>query len=203
MSTTHRARSLWTIWNASSEIACECFMLNLMALPNFTFVGYSKKRTRLERWHASRVKYLPAPINCQLLSEVEQNTLLQWRSRPVNPPLLSPVNWRATIQSSVMAHRRQRQEPASATSKFEAMAMLEPQNKKVLMEVSVKTVKSVLNRQQLKQTERTNPLIQLLSESQVKSTCQVRIGTRINLTHISNSEKTTTTTSVSKDSFPC
>lgn len=175
-----------------------------MALPNFTFVGYSKKRTRLERWHASRVKHLPAPANCQLLSEAEQNTLLQWRSRPVNPPLLSPVNWRATtIQSSVMAHRRQRQEPASATSKFEAMATLEPQNKKVIMEVSVKTVKWVLNRQQLKQTERTNPLIQLLSESQVKSTYRVRIGTRINLTHISNSEKSTTTTSVSKDSFPC
>lgn len=38
------------------------------------------------------------------------------------------------------------------------------------MEVSVKTVMSILNRQQLKQTKRTNPLIQLLSESQVKST---------------------------------
>lgn len=50
------------------------------------------------------------------------------------------------------------------------MAMLEPQNKKVLMEVSVKTVMSILNRQQLKQTKQTNPLIQLLSESQVKST---------------------------------
>lgn len=48
--------------------------------------------------------------------------------------------------------------------------MLEPQNKKVLMEVSVKTVMSILNRQQLKQTKQTNPLIQLLSESQVKST---------------------------------
>lgn len=55
-------------------------------------------------------------------------------------------------------------------SKFEAMATLEPQNKKVLMEVSVKTVMSILNRQQLKQTKQTNPLIQLLSESQVKST---------------------------------
>lgn len=171
-------------------------MPNLMALPNFTFVGYSKKRNRLERWRASWVKHLPAPANSQLLNEAQQTMPLQWRSRPVNPPLLSPMNRRATIQSSVMTHRRQRQEPASATSKFEAMAMLEPQNKKVLMEVSVKTVKSILNRQQLKQTERTNLLIQLLSESQVKSTYQVRIGTRINLAHISNSEKSTTTTSL-------
>lgn len=67
--------------------------------PNFTFVGYSKKRTRLERWQASWVKHLPAPANCQLLSEAQQSTPLQWRSHPVNPPLLSSMNWRATTQS--------------------------------------------------------------------------------------------------------
>lgn len=141
----------------------ECLFWNSLRMFHAEFDGFTQlylcglfqEKDQTKRWHASWVKHLPAPANCQLLNEAQQNMPLQWRSHPVNPPLLSPMNWRATIQSSVMAHRRQRQEPASATSKFEVMAMLEPQNKKVLMEVSVKTVKSILNRQQLDWTNKS------------------------------------------------